>query len=289
MSYYKLIGLDKEPFSTSPDPDFFYLSKEHDLALTNLLIELHMRRGLSVILGDVGTGKTTLSRKLVQCLRERGDFILHMVLDPYYRSERLFLTSIARNFDIRLPQYGGPEVINEANGLELKEAIQRFLYESSIVHNKTVVLLIDEAQKLTPSSLEMLRVILNYETNEYKLLQVVLLGQLELYSKITAMPNFYDRISFKYTLNPLGVEETRDLVEYRMRRAGYNGKPGFFTMNAIELIHQKTRGYPRKISMYCHRALKHAVMRNRWSVDEESVHEIMDEEVRSGWPTTILH
>ena len=82
MSYYKVLGFEKEPFSTSPDPEFFYLSQAHESALTNTLIELRLKRGLSIILGDVGTGKTTLSRKLIQELKERDDFIFHIILDP---------------------------------------------------------------------------------------------------------------------------------------------------------------------------------------------------------------
>ena len=100
MSYYKILGFNKEPFSTSPDPDFFYLSREHEAALTNILIELRLKRGLSVVLGDVGTGKTTLSRKLIQDLKEREDFVLHIILDPTFENEYLFLTSLARNFEI---------------------------------------------------------------------------------------------------------------------------------------------------------------------------------------------
>src|SRR5512137_2334846 len=100
MSYFKVLGFDKEPFSTSPDPEFFYLSKEHETALTNILIELRLKRGLSVILGDVGTGKTTLSRKLVQELKDRDDFIFHIILDPTFENEQFFLTSLTRNFEI---------------------------------------------------------------------------------------------------------------------------------------------------------------------------------------------
>src|SRR3990167_8463384 len=107
MSYFKLLGFEKEPFSTSPDPDFFYLTREHESALTNVLIELRLRRGLSVILGDVGTGKTSLSRKLIWCLKERGDFILHIVLDPCFDSEYLFLNSLVRNFGINTVEYCG--------------------------------------------------------------------------------------------------------------------------------------------------------------------------------------
>ena len=204
MSYYKVLGFQKEPFSTSPDPDFFYLSREHEAALTNILIELRLKRGLSVVLGDVGTGKTSLSRKLIQDLKEREDFILHIILDPTFENEYLFLTSLARNFEINhLDSASTPTV------LDLRELLERFLFQKGVGENKTVTLIIDEAQKLSENSLEILRVLLNYETNEFKLLQLILLGQLELYSKIMKIPNFFDRISFKYTLNPLDFKKPK--------------------------------------------------------------------------------
>ena len=100
MSYYKVLGLEKEPFSTSPDPAFFYQSDEHKTALTNILIEIRLKRGLSVILGDIGTGKTTLSRKLFQLLASRQDINFFMLLDPTYDSEELFLSALIRLFGI---------------------------------------------------------------------------------------------------------------------------------------------------------------------------------------------
>ncbi|MDD5745648.1 MAG: AAA family ATPase [Candidatus Omnitrophica bacterium] len=210
MSYYKILGFDKEPFSTSPDPVFFYESREHEQALTNLMIELRLKRGLSVILGDVGTGKTTLSRKLYQLIKSQEGFICHMMLDPVYNDEEVFLTSLTRNFDVSAAG-SGPRI------LDLKEALERFLFQRGVEENKTIVLIIDEAQKLNELTLECLRVLLNYETNEYKLLQLVLLGQMELHSKILSIPNFIDRISFKYTLNPLDEREMRQMIEFRIR------------------------------------------------------------------------
>ena len=249
MSYYRILGFEREPFSTSPDPNFFYLTKEHEAALTNVLIELRLRRGLSVVLGDVGTGKTSLSRKLIQCLRERGDFIIHIVLDPCFESEHLFLTSLVRNFEVNMVPYTGHgKNASLPTVLDLKEALEKFLYQKCIVENKIVVLIVDEAQKLSEASIEMLRVILNYETNENKLLQLVLLGQLELHSKITAIPNFFDRVSFKYVLNPLGFEETKDLINFRIRQAGYVSHSRIFLDEAIRLIHKVSRGYPRKVT-----------------------------------------
>jgi len=163
MSYYQILGLEKEPFSTSPDPDFFYTAREHQSALTSMLIELRLRRGLSVVLGDVGTGKTTLSRKLIQCLKEREDFIMHIVLDPSFESEHAFLTSLVRSFQIDLDRYGCGNMGQSGLAvLDLKEALEKFLYERCVIENKTVVLIVDEAQKLSESSMEMLRVILNY-------------------------------------------------------------------------------------------------------------------------------
>lgn len=288
MSYFKILGFDKEPFSTSPDPDFFYLTRAHEAALTNVLIDLRLHRGLSVVLGDVGTGKTTLSRKLIRCLKERGDFITHFVLDPCFENEHLFLTSLVRNFGVNLDQYCQyQDPVKPATVLDLKEALEKFLYQKSIVENKTVVLIIDEAQKLTESSIEMLRILLNYETNDNKLLQLVLLGQLELHSRIMNIPNFLDRISFKFVLNPLGFQETKDMINFRIQKAGYKANSVLFLDEAIRIIHKVSKGYPRKITLLCHRALKNLVIKRKWAVDESLTREIIDEDIQAGWLTQI--
>lgn len=276
MSYYKILGFNKEPFSTSPDPDFLFI-KEHEAALTNTLIELRLKRGLSVILGDVGTGKTTLSRKLIQELKERDDFIFNMILDPSFENERALVSSLARNFDIAVDDN------KDATTQDLKDALERFLFQKGITENKTVVLIIDEAQKLNDMSLEVLRVFLNYETNEFKLLQLVLLGQMELHAKILSIPNFFDRISFKYTLNPLSFEETKEMIEFRIRRAGYQAKMHLFLKEAVKEIHMVTRGYPRQITMLCHKALKELVLKNQSVVDAKTIEEIVKSEIKTGW------
>ncbi len=276
MSYYKILGFTKEPFSTSPDPMFFYESREHERALTNLMIELRLKRGLSVILGDVGTGKTTLSRKLFQLITSQEVFICHMILDPVYNDEETFLTSLVRNFDVE-PNNSGPIILN------LKEALEKFLFQKGVEENKAIVLIIDEAQKLNEMTLECLRVLLNYETNEFKLLQLVLLGQMELHSKIMNIPNFIDRISFKYTLNPLDEEETRSMIEFRIKQAGYKANMHLFLPGAMKEIYKYARGYPRQVNMLCHKALKTLVMKNKIVVDEALITEIVEEEMRQGW------
>jgi len=280
MSYYKVLGFQKEPFSTSPDPDFFYLSREHETALTNVLIELRLRRGLSVILGDIGTGKTTLSRKLIQELKERDDFVFHIILDPSFENEYIFLTSLVRNFEIGMNM---ASTTNAPTVLDLRESLERFFFQKGVTENKTVVLIIDEAQKLSECSMEVLRILLNYETNEFKLLQLVLLGQLELYTKIMNIPNFFDRISFKYTLNPLDFNETKEMIRFRIAQAGYKANMHIFLDDAIKEIYQHSRGYPRQITLLCHKALKTLVLKNKFVVDASIIRELIDEEIKSGW------
>jgi general secretion pathway protein A len=273
MSYYTVLGLSKEPFSTSPDPDFFYESQEHHAALMRVMIEIRLKRGLSVILGDVGTGKTTLSRKLFQMLSAREDMIFHMILDPTYDTEELFLDSLARTFSIELKD-SNPSI------LDFKEAIKDYLFKMGVEHNKTVVLLVDESQKLNSLSLEVLRVLLNYETNEYKLLQVIMMGQLELLPRLREMSNLWDRISLRYMLNPLDQEETKEMIDFRLKKAGYNCGPRFFTDDAVKEVYHYTQGYPRRISMLCHNSLKELVLGNKPVVDDQIVKKLVSQEIK---------
>ena len=169
------------------------------------------------------------------------------------------------------------------NILELRDAVERFLIQKTIEEKQTVILIIDEAQKLNLTTLEVLRVLLNFETNQYKLIQLVLLGQLELYSKIVDMPNFLDRVSFKYTLNPLGPQETKEMINFRIKKAGYNSTMELFNDDAVSEIYNYSRGYPRSITMICHRVLKELVIQNKFVVDRIIVRDVIEKERQSGW------
>ncbi|MFC1708996.1 ExeA family protein [Candidatus Omnitrophota bacterium] len=271
MGYYAAVGLEKEPFSTSPDPEFFYRSAAHQTALSRLEIAIRLRRGLSIILGDVGTGKTTLSRMLTLMLSNKRDFDFHLILDPNYKSEFQFLSSLARMFGIN------PEL---KSTLDYKEALERYLFRKGVEENKTVVLLIDEGQKLNSNQLEILRTLLNYETNEYKLLQLVIMSQMELLPRIRKVKNFFDRISLKYIINPLDEVETKEMIIFRLRQAGYNNQDHeLFSDEAIKLVQAHTQGYPRKISMLCHDALEYIVMKEKNLIDKNVIEELIASEV----------
>ena len=276
MSYYRVLGLDREPFSTSPDPAFFYQSPGHRAALANLLIEFRLKRGLSVVLGDVGTGKTTLGRKLVQMLKERDRFIFHLVLDPTYPSEDLFFNALIRTLGIGV-------VAPAPTLVDYRELLERYLFQRGITEQQTVVLIIDEAHKLNALSLEALRILLNYETNEVKLLQLVLLGQMELLPLITGLPNLMDRVSLKCRLDPLDLEETREMIHFRLREAGYQSRLPLFPDEAIDTIHEQSAGYPRRIAMLCHQALRALVMSRGRVIDDAIVEELIQQDVETGW------
>jgi general secretion pathway protein A len=271
MSYYQILGLDKEPFSTSPDPAFFYESASHKAALYRLQVPIKLKRGMSLILGDVGVGKTTLSRRLFQVLKREENVSSHLMLNPVYETETEFLTALLKLFRIA-PQSGTLSVV------ESLEVIERFLFEKGVKENQTVVLLIDEAQRLSPASLELLRTLLNYETNEFKLLQLILMAQMELLPRIRKTRNFWDRICLRYVLHPLDKSDTEAMITFRLRQAGYDSREELFTTKAVQEIYQYTQGYPRRIATICHDALEQLVLSGKEDVDEEVIRTLINQE-----------
>ena len=271
MSYYTALGLTKEPFSTSPDPSFFFRSNSHVQALTRLEIAIRLRRGLSLILGDVGTGKTTLARTLLANFPQEDGFAFHMVLDPSFESEYQFLLHLSRLFGVPT---------GSKSTLDCREAIQHHLFQSGVTEGKTTVLMIDEGQKLSLDMLENLRVLLNYETNEYKLLQVVIFAQMELLGRLRRVRNFIDRVALKYIINPLDEAETGEMIQFRLRSAGLPEDRTLFAPGAIQAIYRFTQGYPRKIALVCHNALETLVMHEQPLIDEPLIQELIHEESR---------
>lgn len=257
MSYFEILNLDKEPFSNSPEPEFFFEAPQHVNCLQQLEISIRLRRGLNVVIGDVGTGKTTLSRMLIRKLHGDESVEFHLLMDPDFGGPIQFLAGVARMMGAVESAYGLTE-------WQLKEAIKQYLFRRGIDEDKVVVLIIDEGQKLPGFCIEILREFLNYETNRFKLLQIVIFAQSEFNAILERRENFADRMNVCLRLKPLDFTQMRRMIEHRIAQASQAGhEPVEFTVPALAAIYLATGGVPRKVVMLCHQVILAMIVRNR--------------------------
>ncbi len=259
MEYYKIFNMNREPFSNSPEPDFFYQSDQHLGCLQQLELAIRLRRGLNVLIGDVGTGKTTLCRELLlrftETEEDRNEIETHLMLDPSFSTPLEFLSAVTLSLGFAV-EAGESE-------WQIKENIKNHLFHKGVEEKKTVVLIIDEGQKLPAFCREILREFLNYETNENKLLQIVIFAQKEFREILKEHINFADRVNQYYKLEPLNYRETRDMIRFRLARAGRSaGAPLFSTLGLWE-VYRVTGGYPRRIITLCHQILLALIIRSQ--------------------------
>lgn len=271
MKYYQILNLIREPFSNSPEPEFFYQSPQHVKCLQNLELAIRLRRGLNVVIGNVGTGKTTLCRRLIDKFDDDKNINTHLLLDPCFGNSIEFLFAVGRMFGLEEKTAGS------ATEWQLKEEIKNYLLEQGAGKENIVVLIIDEGQKIPDFCLEILREFLNYETSEHKLLQIVIFAQDEFRKTLDERSNFTDRINFLYDLGPLNFGDTRSMIQYRMKKASKTGEnPLHFTCPAMWAIYSATGGYPRKIVTLCHQIILAVIVQNRtginWFLVRASVH-----------------
>jgi len=262
LEYYELLGLKREPFQTTADPYFFYKSQEHAEALQRLEISIRLRRGLNLILGDIGTGKTTMGEVLKQTLLREDRFIIGTILDPSFKSEFQFLTNVVNLFEINP---------HRRSTISYKNSVKNYLFQKGVEENKTIVLLIDEGQKLTPTYLEVLRLFLNYQTPDFFLINMVILAQLDILPKLKRRRSFMDRVAITYMLNPLNREDTEEMINFRLKQAGFSRNKELFTKEAIDLIYDHSKGMPRKITMLCHDCLEQLISKSLDVVAEDLV------------------
>jgi len=276
MEYYELLGLKVEPFNLAADPYFFYPSKEHKECLERLEISVRLRQGLNIILGDIGTGKTTLMETLKTLLSQdpSGRYLIRTMYDPAFKSEFQFLSKLLSMFEI---------TTDMRSTLSYKERVKNYLFEKGVNENNIVTLVIDEGQKLTPTFLEVLRVFLNYQTPDFFLINIIIFAQMEFLPKVRRKKSFLDRAAVSYVLNPLNLSETRRMIEYRLERAGLpsNSRP-IFSEKAYETIFKYSKGKPRKICKICKNALMDLVLQGKENgvITDNSIEKVLASEVR---------
>ncbi len=264
MAYYQTLNLSREPFSNTPDPGLFFHSRQHLEALQKLEIALRLRRGLNLVIGDVGLGKTTLSRRLIQQISKDEQVETVLILDPGFDTIQDFLAQILEHFSGSAPDQA-------EDTIRLKEALKAHLFSRGKEAGKTLILIIDEGQKLPDHCVEALRELLNYETNDEKLLQIVIFAQKEFKQILERHDNFNDRINFRYELTPLNFKETRELIRFRMAASTPPEAPripdNFLTYGGYLAVHRFTGGSPRKIIHLCHHILVDLIIRNKKQAD----------------------
>lgn len=255
--YTQYFGLNEKPFSIAPDPRYLYMSELHREALAHLLYGISNEGCLILLTGDVGTGKTTVSRCLTEQLPEKTDIAI--ILNPKLTIIELFKT-ICEEFAIPVDHYSSSSKTYIDN-------LNSFLLDA---HGKgrSCALLIDEAQNLDMEILEQLRLLTNLETNSHKLLQIILIGQPELRDMLNSpqLTQINQRITSRYHLLPLKTKDAKKYIQHRIQIAG--GPDGsLFSRQAVKHVIKISKGIPRLINIMCDRSLLGAYAENMDHVD----------------------
>jgi general secretion pathway protein A len=252
LDYY---GLKEPPFNITPNPRFLFFSAKHREAFNHLLYGIRERKGFVQLTGEVGSGKTTLCRALLEQLGSQ--FSTALILNPVLDADQL-IKAIAMELGLQVKGLDRLETVAEIN---------RFLLQQ-VEHGKDTVLIIDEAQDLTRELLEQVRLLSNLETDERKLLQIVLMGQPELRDRLNehGLRQLRQRISIRYHLHPLRHGEISQYIQHRLQVSGANGAP-YFTTPAVWRIYRYSGGVPRLINTVCDKCLLAGFVQQREKID----------------------
>jgi general secretion pathway protein A len=242
--YCEFFGLTEKPFTITPNPHFIYLSQNHREAYAHLVYGIDTHAGFIAMTGEVGTGKTTLLRTLLSEL-DPGKYRSALIFNPCMSGEQL-LASICREFCI------DPA---ERNSFGYLDALNQFLLEQH-TSGHTVVLVIDESQNLAPEVLEQVRMISNLETEQDKLIQIILAGQPELDDVLGRhdLRQLSQRITVRCRLSAMDLQDSSDYINHRLKVSGCR-IPGLFSKAAVKRIYRYSKGIPRVINVTCEQAL----------------------------------
>jgi general secretion pathway protein A len=262
--YTKFYGLKCKPFELLPDPRFLYASKNHDLALTHLEYGITDNKGFIVLTGDVGTGKTTLINfflsKIITDVNTA--LIFNTNLDP-----TTFLEMVVKDFGVHTP---------DTRRSTLYDSLYQFLLDEHI-HGRRSVLIIDEAQNMPQETLEEVRMLSNFETEDSYLLQIIMAGQPQLRQRLNdpELAQLTQRISVYYHLAPLGKSDISRYIKHRLKVTGHTSPDSLFTSDAIEKIYEYTNGVPRLISSICDTALVYGYADEIKTIDANIIKQVI--------------
>ena len=262
--YEKFYGFKSKPFHIAPNPDFLFMSKIHQDAITCLEFGIMEDTGFVVLTGDIGTGKTTLIQHILKNLD--GTIEVAVIYNTNVNANKL-LNLILREFGFKV------QIENKADVIQAIKKYMKIIRS----HNKRPLLIIDEAQNLTPDALEEVRLLSNIQDDDTMLLQIMLVGQPELRAKLKnkAAASFAQRVAVSYHLVPLSLEETRHYIIHRLETAG--GRADLFTDSAIHLIYKTTMGVPRSINLLSHNALVYGFADDIKTIDTGVLEQVIAE------------
>ena len=257
--YKQFYSLKENPFNITSDPSFFFSSMRHEEAFVHLMYGIETRKGIIVITGEIGTGKTTLCRTLLNRLSDKIKTAL--ILNPSF-SDLQLLQMIIRDLGI---------TCTGTSKLDLVSAITQFLVEQTMKGNNVAVV-IDECQNLNIRQLEQIRLLSNLETEKEKLLQIILVGQPELCEKLKnpALRQLSQRVTVRYHILPLFKEEITQYIRHRLSVAGADTRL-IFTPQAIDAVFEYSQGTPRIINILCDRALLAGFVRETFAITDEII------------------
>lgn len=262
--YEKYWGLNELPFENVPDPRFMYYSPDHEEALTRLLYATEKRKGAVMLTGEVGCGKTTLSRAFIKKISTDSHDIA-LIANPSLEPLD-FLSEILYQLGIENKSQSKTDLLHSLNEKMLQ----------NVENDRDTVIIIDEAQIIKEKEIfEELRLLLNFQLNDRFLLTLIMIGQPELKEQIESIPQLEQRIAIKYHLRPLNLEQTTEYIFFRLKTAGMT--KNIFSREAIELIYKETNGVPRKINNLCDLSLLVGCTIQLKVIDSKTVNKVIED------------
>lgn len=262
--YEDFYGFKEKPFALTPDPDYLYMSRQHESALTMLEYGLTLDGGITVVTGEVGSGKTTLIRRALQ------------ILDPQFRVG--IISNTHRNIGelLKWVLFAFDLDYHSKDKAELYHIFIEFIIQQYAANRRTL-LIIDEAQNMDIETLEELRMLTNVNTDKDQILQLLLVGQPELAEKLKRpeLRQFRQRISAGFHLTPLNFSDTRNYIHHRIEMAG--GATDIFDDMACGAVHYQTKGVPRLINSLCDAALVYGFAEEREHIDMDTIFDVVED------------